>query len=66
MSDMVEYHVVRSGVDEVALHDVLHPEFTSVALITYWSAQAGWAQALGRRFGPPTTFGIVARHRRAA
>lgn len=64
MSDMVEYHVVRDGVDEVALQDVLRPAFGGVTLIAYWSAQAGWAQALGRRLGPATTFGIVARDRR--
>lgn len=64
MSDMVEYHVVRAGVDEVRLQELLRPEFETVRLVTYWSTQAGWAQALGSRFGPSTTFGVIARNRR--
>lgn len=64
MSDMVEYHVVRGGVDEVALQELLRPHFASVRLVTYWSTQAGWIQALGSRVGPPTTFGLIAQHRR--
>ena len=60
---MVEYHVVRGGVDECAVRDLLATLFPDVRVITYWSAQSGWAQALGRRTGLRTTFGVVARHR---
>ncbi|MGH3430625.1 MAG: class I SAM-dependent methyltransferase [Pseudonocardiaceae bacterium] len=63
-SDMVEYHVVRAGVDEVALRELLRPHFAVVRLVTYWSTQADLAQALGSRFGPPTNFGLIARKRR--
>ena len=62
-SDMVEYHVVRDGVDEQALRALLAATFDRVELVTYWSAQAGWAQRAGR-FAAPTTFGLVARGRR--
>ncbi len=64
ISDMVEYHVVRAGVDEEALQALLRPHFAAVQLVTYWSTQADWTQALGSRFGPATTFGLIARKRR--
>ena len=64
MSDMVEYHVVRAGVDEVALQELLLQHFETVRVVTYWSTQASWAQALGSCFGPHTTFGLIARNRK--
>ncbi|MGH3788101.1 MAG: class I SAM-dependent methyltransferase [Pseudonocardiaceae bacterium] len=63
ISDMVEYHVVRAGVDEVALQELLRPHFAAVRLVTYWSTQAALPQALGSRFGPRTTFGLIAQKR---
>ena len=63
-SDMVEYHVVRNGVDEVALADLLRAEFADVQLITYWSSQGMLPQQLGALAGRPNTFGLVASGRR--
>jgi SAM-dependent methyltransferase len=63
-SDVVEYHVVRDGVDEQRLQALLDGAFAGTELVTYWSAQAGWAQAWGQRFAAPTTFGLVARRRK--
>lgn len=63
-ADMVEYHVVRQGVDEEALRALLTPHFKDVELHRYWSTQNGLLQAVGERYLPPTTFGIVARDRR--
>src|SRR6185503_12413538 len=63
-ADMVEYHVVRDGVDEDALRDLLAPAFDAVEVQRYWSTQSGLLQAFGERFCPPTTFGLVARNRR--
>ncbi|MFE9092823.1 class I SAM-dependent methyltransferase [Streptomyces sp. NPDC007264] len=63
-ADMSEYHVVRNGVDEVALHALLQAAFHEVELQSYWSTQAGALQTLGERFAPPTTFGLLARNRR--
>ncbi|MET8949069.1 class I SAM-dependent methyltransferase [Streptomyces sp. NPDC004542] len=63
-ADMSEYHVVRQGVDEVALQKILAPAFQEVRLQRYWSTQSGVLQSLGERFGPPNTFGLLARNRR--
>jgi SAM-dependent methyltransferase len=62
-SDMVEYHVLRDGVDEQALVEVLDAEFGDVELRRYWSTQGGPAQLLGAKGCPANTFGLVARHR---
>lgn len=59
-SDMVEYHVVRSGVDEEAIEMLLKKSFGSVTLHRYWSTQSPIGQRLGERFGRPTSFGVVA------
>ncbi|CAM5616053.1 hypothetical protein GCM10010329_18890 [Streptomyces spiroverticillatus] len=63
-ADMVEYHVVRDGCDERALHGILRHEFASVEVDRYWSTQSPLLQYVGERFGPYTTFGIVARDRK--
>lgn len=62
-ADMVEYHVVRDGVDEVALRDLLARAFEKVEVQRYWSTQSGLLQAVGERLFLPTTFNLVARHR---
>jgi trans-aconitate methyltransferase len=62
-ADMAEYHVVRQGVDEIALRQLLTPVFRHVELQRYWSTQSAALQALGERFGPATTFGLFARNR---
>lgn len=59
-ADMVEYHVVRQGVDESALLDRLRPRFTAVELQPYWSSQLSAGQRLGDRLGLSNTFGISA------
>jgi SAM-dependent methyltransferase len=64
-ADMVEYHVVRDGVDDASLHDLLDPRFRSVETWTYWSTQAPLLQLLGARTGARTTFGLTARDRSA-
>ncbi len=64
LADMVEYHVVRDGVDEQALSSLLTDQFDSVNVRKYWSTQASSLQSLGERRGYETTFGIVAQHRK--
>lgn len=59
-SDMVEYHVVRDGVDEEEILSFARAEFSEVSLIQYWSSQLGAAQRLGERFGLHGSFGIAA------
>jgi SAM-dependent methyltransferase len=63
-SDMVEYHAVREGVDELAVTELLRDRFTDVRLVPYWSHVAPVAQRLGDRLGAVNTFGVVARGRR--
>jgi SAM-dependent methyltransferase len=62
--DMAEYHVVRQGLDERAIVDLLGSTFTDVALHRYWSTQDPALQRLGEIFAPPNTFGVEARSRR--
>lgn len=63
-ADMVEYHVVRNGVDEDALRGLLAPAFEKTELRRYWSTQSGMLQRVGERIGPPNMFGVAARNRR--
>ncbi len=58
--DMVEYHVVRQGVDEDAVLTSLQPRFSRVAVVKYWSNQLALAQRLGDRLGAVNVFGIDA------
>ena len=60
-SDMVEYHVVRQGVDESALLDLFRARFTDVELDTYFSTSMPALQAVGAKHFPHNTFGILAR-----
>ena len=63
ISDLVEYHVVRQGVDEVALTDLLEARFADVEIDRYFSTQSPQLQRIvGDRF-PDNTFGLVARGR---
>jgi SAM-dependent methyltransferase len=60
-SDMVEYHVVRQGVDERALLDVFRARFAAVELNTYFSTALPVLQAIGGALFPRNSFGIMAR-----
>lgn len=59
--DAVEYHVVRDGVDERAIVDLLAPLFERVELHRYWSSQGRLQQRVGDALGLRSTFAIVAR-----
>ena len=59
-SDMVEYHVVRQGVDQEHLREVLSTRFRRVRLFRYWSTQSSLWQRIGEAIGANNTFGIVA------
>jgi SAM-dependent methyltransferase len=58
--DMVEYHVVRNGVDEDALWETLKKSFRELRLLPYWSNQSRLAQRFGRRLGLVNQFALVA------
>lgn len=62
-ADMVEYHVVRNGVDEAALERLLESRFSSVSLLRYWSTQATPLQRLGERTAMSNSFALFARDR---
>jgi SAM-dependent methyltransferase len=64
-SDMVEYHVVRKGVDEEAVEELLISLFESVTIERYWSTQSTWGQQWGERRGFVSSFGFEATQRRS-
>jgi SAM-dependent methyltransferase len=64
-SDLVEYHVVRQGVDEEALRAELANDF-DVEVFTYWSTQSPFWQRLLEGSRLRSDFGIVATGRRRA
>jgi SAM-dependent methyltransferase len=64
-SDMVEYHVVRKGVDESALRELLARNFEDVQVIPYWSNQSAIVHRIGTRLRLQNTFGIRATGYRA-
>jgi SAM-dependent methyltransferase len=59
-SDMVEYHVVRNGVDESAIRDLLLKTFGDVQVLPYWSNQSAAVQWIGTRLRLRNTFSILA------
>ncbi len=60
-SDMVEYHVVRHGVDEESIARLLENRFERVTVIRYWSNQLSAMQWLGDRLKVVNTFALNAR-----
>lgn len=60
-SDVVEYHVVRQGVDERALADSMRRLFSEVTLVPYWSTQSRIGQTLGVTLHRTNTFALVCR-----
>jgi SAM-dependent methyltransferase len=59
--DMVEYHVVRHGVDEQLVLSFAREAFAEATLIPYWSSHLGVVQHLGDRLGLHSSFGVVAQ-----
>lgn len=62
-SDLVEYHVVRDGVDETAVARLLDDHFGEVEVFRYWASQAPLFQRLGGATSMRTDFGVVATGR---
>lgn len=62
-SDLIEYHVVRDGVDEEAIAELLAPDFADVEIFRYWASQGPFWQRLGGRTRMTTDFGIQATGR---
>ena len=64
--DAIEYHVVRDGVDEIAIRDQLNPDFDRVEIFRYWSSQGTPQQRAGERLGLENTFAMFASGHRGA
>lgn len=62
-SDLVEYHVVRQGVDDHALVDLFDARFESVDVFRYFSTQSPIIQRFGGNSLPHNTFGLLAKRR---
>lgn len=60
VADMVEYHVVRNGVDQTEILKNLDGVFESVRLIPYWSAHSAFFQMAGEHLGLRDTFAVIA------
>ena len=58
--DMAEYHVVRDGVDELALIRTLTPRFSRVTIDRYWSTQSLTLARAVSPIGLVNTFGLTA------
>ena len=63
-ADMVEYHVVRDGVNQEALMAILRRSFDHVRLEGYWSTQGAALQRIGTRLGLRNTFMLSAQGNR--
>lgn len=59
-SDMVEYHVVRDGVDQAAITSLFQTSFAKVEVVRYWSTPARLWQRIGERLPVHNTFGVLA------
>lgn len=59
--DMVEYHVIRAGVDHNRILAVLSPLFQTLSVIPYWSTQPALGQRLGELLGIQNSFCVLAR-----
>lgn len=59
--DAVEYHVVRDGVDELAIRETIRPLFEGVEIFSYWSSQGFPQQRAGELLDLKNTFAVFAR-----
>jgi SAM-dependent methyltransferase len=57
--DMAEYHVVRDGVDDLALVELLEAAFESVERFEHWVTHSNALRHFGR-LGIVNTFGLIA------
>lgn len=64
-SDLVEYHVVRQGVDEQLLRTELARSFAEVEVFTYWSTQSPLLQRVLSPLRLRSDFGLAATGRLA-
>lgn len=58
--DIVEYHIVRNGVDQVAIQRLFEAEGFTCEIQGYWSSQSSLFQHWGSKWGLANTFAVVA------
>jgi SAM-dependent methyltransferase len=61
--DNAEYHVLRDGVDQLAIESVFKEEGFDCRIIPYFSTQSRIFQPIGTALGLKNTFAFVARRR---
>jgi SAM-dependent methyltransferase len=59
-ADMVEFHVVRSGVNQHRLEEAFSSHFERFSVVPYWSTQGTLGQAAGERLSIANNFAILA------
>jgi hypothetical protein len=59
LSDMVEYHVVRNGVNNDEIAETFASRFDHFVVIKYWSTEGRVAQGLGERLGLVSDFAMA-------
>lgn len=64
-ADTAEYHVVRNGVDQIAIRDLFLKSGFDCEIRPYWSTQSTFFQNWGHRLHLKNTFAIIAQHSRA-
>jgi len=58
-SDMVEYHVVRNGVNHTQIATAFASRFDRFSVLEYWSTQGRGGQRVGEALGVKNTFALV-------
>ena len=61
--DNAEYHVTRNGVDQIAIYELLKEQDIDCDIVSYFSTQSRFFQALGSVLGMKNTFAVVAKKR---
>ena len=59
--DTAEYHVVRNGVDQLALKQIFDSAGFDCSIRAYWSTQSTLFQHLGKKLKLANTFAIIAQ-----
>jgi SAM-dependent methyltransferase len=59
--DTAEFHVVRNGVDHIALRKLLESEGFECEIRPYWSTHSPLFQRLGERLNFVSNFGLIAK-----
>lgn len=63
MHDNAEYHVLRNGVDQNAIREMLEELDFDCKIVPYFSTQSRIFQRIGAGLGVKNTFGVVAQKR---